>query len=373
VDRKQERAFEVFVAESGDSLLRLATLLTSETGLGEDVYQETLHRLAARWSRVQNPRAFCRQVMHNIVIDQARLKWRQVPQVPQVRLAAAADTITVSRRRFPRRAPAAGRDNEAVPPAPSDAFGPGSGCPSGPGDVEPSASLRSSDVSTASSPTRPRERLTSPVSRLSVAMAVRSKSFLRVIFSHKFARVAVLLGSWRPRTRDSANLLPGAAFSPWAGADSRYNRDILEWTSVKPAAVFSQVANSFKRPRHRVRPCRAQCRCLARAEQSVCARLLRSVFVRRACLRLRAPEAQPGLVTVGGGLGGECADGAGTGLSFPHYPPQVREVVAVGPEPCPHSRAPASSSPVCCAPFPASHRARRVPPGPAAGKPCLRR
>jgi len=81
VDRKQERAFEGFVAESGDSLLRLATLLTSDQGLGEDVYQETLHRLAARWSRVANPRAFCRQVMHNIVIDNARLKRRQVPQI----------------------------------------------------------------------------------------------------------------------------------------------------------------------------------------------------------------------------------------------------------------------------------------------------
>jgi len=88
VDRKQERAFEVFVAESGNFLLRLATLLTSDTGLGEDVYQETLHRLAARWSRVENPRAFCRQVMHNIVIDQARLQGRQVPQI---RLAAEHD------------------------------------------------------------------------------------------------------------------------------------------------------------------------------------------------------------------------------------------------------------------------------------------
>ena len=39
---------------------------------GEDVYQETLHRLAMRWSRVDNPRAFCRRVMYNIVIDQAR-------------------------------------------------------------------------------------------------------------------------------------------------------------------------------------------------------------------------------------------------------------------------------------------------------------
>jgi hypothetical protein len=63
VDRKQERAFEEFIAESGDALLRLATLLTSDRGLGEDVYQEAPHRLAARWSRVDNPRAFCRRVM----------------------------------------------------------------------------------------------------------------------------------------------------------------------------------------------------------------------------------------------------------------------------------------------------------------------
>ena len=88
MDRKQERAFEKFIAESGDSLLRLATLLTSDQGLGEDVYQETLHRLAARWSRVDNPRAFCRRVMHNIVIDQGRLRQRQVPEV---RLAEGHD------------------------------------------------------------------------------------------------------------------------------------------------------------------------------------------------------------------------------------------------------------------------------------------
>jgi RNA polymerase sigma-70 factor (sigma-E family) len=88
VDRKQERAFEEFIAESGDSLLRLATLLTSDKGLGEDVYQETLHRLAARWTRVDNPRAFCRRVIHNIVIDQGRLRQRQVPEV---RLAEGHD------------------------------------------------------------------------------------------------------------------------------------------------------------------------------------------------------------------------------------------------------------------------------------------
>lgn len=84
MDRKQERAFEEFIAESGDSLLRLATLLTSDVNLGEDVYQETLHRLAARWSRVDNPRAFSRRVMQNIVIDRARSERRKPSPVPLI-------------------------------------------------------------------------------------------------------------------------------------------------------------------------------------------------------------------------------------------------------------------------------------------------
>ena len=77
MDRKQARAFEGFVTESGDALLRMATLLTADPDAAEDVYQETLHRLAMRWSRVDSPRAFCRRVMHNIVIDQARARKRR--------------------------------------------------------------------------------------------------------------------------------------------------------------------------------------------------------------------------------------------------------------------------------------------------------
>jgi DNA-directed RNA polymerase specialized sigma24 family protein len=61
VDKKQTRDFEGFVAESGDALLRMATLLTSDVHRAEDVYQETLHRLAARWARVESPMAFCRR------------------------------------------------------------------------------------------------------------------------------------------------------------------------------------------------------------------------------------------------------------------------------------------------------------------------
>src|SRR6201996_444318 len=59
----------------------MATLLTSDIHLAEDVYQETLHRLADRWARVANPMAFCRRVMHNIVIDQARARSRRPRQL----------------------------------------------------------------------------------------------------------------------------------------------------------------------------------------------------------------------------------------------------------------------------------------------------
>ncbi len=81
MDRKQARAFEGFVAESGDVLLRMAMLLTSDPDTAEDVYQETLQRLAMKWSRVDSPRAFCRRVMHNIVIDQARARRRRPPEL----------------------------------------------------------------------------------------------------------------------------------------------------------------------------------------------------------------------------------------------------------------------------------------------------
>lgn len=77
MNRKQVRAFEAFVNESGDALLRTATLLTPDRHSAEDIYQETLHRLFVRWSRVDNPGGFCRHVMHNIAIDLARARQRR--------------------------------------------------------------------------------------------------------------------------------------------------------------------------------------------------------------------------------------------------------------------------------------------------------
>ena len=119
MDRKQVRAFEAFVNESGAALLRMATLLTSDQFAAEDVYQETLHRLFVRWSRVDNPGGFCRQVMHNLVIDLARARQRR-PRETELRdnydgkdpqsgdpasaaelrptVLAALDTLTVHQR-----------------------------------------------------------------------------------------------------------------------------------------------------------------------------------------------------------------------------------------------------------------------------------
>lgn len=77
MNKRQKRAFEEFAAESGAELLRIATLLAPDPHTAEDVYQETLQRLAARWSRVDNPKAFCRRVMHNIVVDQTRARARR--------------------------------------------------------------------------------------------------------------------------------------------------------------------------------------------------------------------------------------------------------------------------------------------------------
>jgi RNA polymerase sigma factor (sigma-70 family) len=77
MDKRQTRAFEGFAAESGAELLRIATVLTSDPHTAEDVYQETLQRLAARWPRVDNPKAFCRRVMYHIVVDQIRASARR--------------------------------------------------------------------------------------------------------------------------------------------------------------------------------------------------------------------------------------------------------------------------------------------------------
>jgi RNA polymerase sigma-70 factor (sigma-E family) len=80
VNRQQVRAFEAFVGDCGDALFRVAILLTNDRSAAEDLYQDTLHRVASRWGRVDNPKAFSRKVMHNLAIDEHRRSARRPRQ-----------------------------------------------------------------------------------------------------------------------------------------------------------------------------------------------------------------------------------------------------------------------------------------------------
>jgi RNA polymerase sigma factor (sigma-70 family) len=101
VDKKDERAFVEFVGEFGDELLRIGVLLTSDLRLAEDVYQETLQRLAANWAQINNPRAFSRRVIHNVVVDLVRSRSRR-PRESQLQSAfdtsdpSAGDALTAT-------------------------------------------------------------------------------------------------------------------------------------------------------------------------------------------------------------------------------------------------------------------------------------
>lgn len=90
-------SFETFVAQSGDRLLRLAVVVVSDVADGEDLYQECLRRVAARWDQIDNPTAYSRQVIRNLSIDRARQRQRRnevvVHDIPAVADRRAADAL----------------------------------------------------------------------------------------------------------------------------------------------------------------------------------------------------------------------------------------------------------------------------------------
>jgi len=106
--------------------MRIATLLTSDPHTAEDVYQETLQRLAARLSWVDNPNAFCRRVMHNIVRRAAKPRccpWprdraRRAPPCSISWTARPGTPPSTSTSRWPRR-----RRSTASSPLPRNAAG----------------------------------------------------------------------------------------------------------------------------------------------------------------------------------------------------------------------------------------------------------
>lgn len=68
------------MAEAGNGLFRLAVVLSTDVRAGEDLYQETLERLARHWTAIDSPAAWSRRVMHNLAIDRLRAR-RSRPEV----------------------------------------------------------------------------------------------------------------------------------------------------------------------------------------------------------------------------------------------------------------------------------------------------
>lgn len=83
--------FEGFVAEAGDSLFRLAVLLSMDVQGGEDLYQETLQRVASHWAVIENPGAWSRRVMRNLAVDRFRASRSRPAEVAAADHGSAPD------------------------------------------------------------------------------------------------------------------------------------------------------------------------------------------------------------------------------------------------------------------------------------------
>ncbi len=82
VRERDERAFEEFVAHSGDRLLRSAVLLVGDRAAGEDLLQGALERTYRHWPRVSagQPEAYVRRALVNAAASRwRRLRIREVP------------------------------------------------------------------------------------------------------------------------------------------------------------------------------------------------------------------------------------------------------------------------------------------------------
>ena len=77
----QRRAdFDSFVAQSTDALLRTAYLIVGDLPEAEDLVQETLLKVAGRWSRVrrmEHPVAYARRILVNLALGGAARRGRR--------------------------------------------------------------------------------------------------------------------------------------------------------------------------------------------------------------------------------------------------------------------------------------------------------
>jgi len=75
--------FEAFVRARSAALARTAYLLTGDLHLAEDLLQETLTRVAQRWTRIaraDDPEPYVRRTLYTCAVDGWRRRSRQVPE-----------------------------------------------------------------------------------------------------------------------------------------------------------------------------------------------------------------------------------------------------------------------------------------------------
>jgi RNA polymerase sigma-70 factor (sigma-E family) len=93
--RAWEHEFDGFAADAWEPLLRTGYLMTGDAKDAEDLVQETLLKVARRWSRVRSmdhPAAYARRILINLVLHDAGRRSRQRAELwPQDSRAEAAD------------------------------------------------------------------------------------------------------------------------------------------------------------------------------------------------------------------------------------------------------------------------------------------
>jgi RNA polymerase sigma-70 factor (sigma-E family) len=82
IGRREQQAFEAFVADASARLVRTAYLLCGDRGHAEDLVQTALLRTARRWPRARRqPEAYARRVLVNLAKDRWRTLGRRVHEV----------------------------------------------------------------------------------------------------------------------------------------------------------------------------------------------------------------------------------------------------------------------------------------------------
>ena len=104
---RQWMAFEEFVQDHGDGLVRLSFALCADRGRAEDATQEALTRVYLRWSRLAEPLPYARRAVVNATRDSWRHHSRRQQREQVVAgypadLPRAVDDVVADRDRMTR-------------------------------------------------------------------------------------------------------------------------------------------------------------------------------------------------------------------------------------------------------------------------------